>query len=60
MHQKIEIKNKNEIPEHKFVKNRDGSSKAMELRGIYDLFMKFWENKKVLMKTIVSNDDSSM
>ena len=57
-------KNKNksvsEVPAHICVKNHDGSSKAMESRGIHYLFVDFWENKKVWIKTIVSDDDSSM
>ena len=53
-------KSQNEIPKHKCVKNHDGTSKAMESRGIYNLFIEFWDTKKVWIKTIVSDDDSSM
>ena len=43
----------NEIPEHKCVKNHDGTSKAMELRGIYNLFIQFWETKKCGSKQLL-------
>ena len=48
------------IPDHPCVKNHDGSSKSMESRGIYDLFVDLWENKKVQIGKVVSDDDCSM
>ena len=43
-------KSQNEIPKYKCVKNHDGTSKAMESRGIYNLFIEFWDTKKCGLK----------
>jgi len=49
------------IPNHGWCpKNHDGSSKAMESKGIFDLFVDLWRNKNIAIGEIVSDDDSSM
>ena len=51
-----------EPPIHVYLRNYDGSSKGMEVDAALDLYKTLYNSndKKVVLKTIVVDDDSSM
>ena len=46
--------------DHECPRNHDGTPKSMEVRGIVEIFTEFWDQKKIGIKTIISDDDSTM
>ena len=47
-------------PSHICTKNNHRSSKSMEVDAIYDLIVNLWDNKRVGICCIVSDDDTTM
>ena len=48
------------VPEHECRKNWDGSSGAMEPYGCLQLFIRLYNNHKVIVDGVVTDDDSSI
>ena len=47
-------------PHNECPKNHEGTPKSMEVRGIVEIFIEFWNEKRVGIETIISDDDSTM